>query len=116
MSQVSERIGQVFMMRSPRLASVRDRVLRLLDRIPRVHRFTENVEFKPPPIYAAGAFLDGHHRRGQAPGTLMVQPLIELADGQKVRLDDALGPAARAERLGPALQRAIGTPAADGVR
>jgi 3-(3-hydroxy-phenyl)propionate hydroxylase len=92
MSQVSERIGQVFMMRSPRLASVRDRVLRLLDRIPRVHRFTENVEFKPPPIYEAGALLDGHHARGQAQGTLMVQPRVELADGQTVRLDDALGP------------------------
>lgn len=92
MSQVSERIGQVFMMRSPRLASVRDRMLRLLDRIPRVHRFTSNVEFKPPPIYEAGAFYTGHHARGQAQGTLMVQPRVELADGQRVLLDDALGP------------------------
>jgi 3-(3-hydroxy-phenyl)propionate hydroxylase len=92
MSRISERIGSVFMMRNPRLAAVRDRVLRLLDRVPRVHRFTSNAEFKPPPIYEEGAFLDGRHRRGQAQGTLFVQPFVEDAHGRRLRLDDALGP------------------------
>lgn len=89
MSRISERIGQVFMVRSPTLGAVRDRVLRLLGHVPRIRRFISDVEFKPPPLYEAGAFLDGH---GQAQGTLFPQPRVERADGTRLLLDDALGP------------------------
>ncbi|MDI3282373.1 bifunctional 3-(3-hydroxy-phenyl)propionate/3-hydroxycinnamic acid hydroxylase [Polyangium sp. 15x6] len=102
MTEISIRLGHVFLVRDARAAAVRDAVFRGLDRVGRVRRFIRDMEFKPKPTCDAGMMRGGRRRRGRfdgAPGvtprypegTYFPQPFVRDAAAARVRLDDALG-------------------------
>ncbi|ATB30776.1 bifunctional 3-(3-hydroxy-phenyl)propionate/3-hydroxycinnamic acid hydroxylase [Melittangium boletus] len=93
MLEASVNMGRLVLTGSRPVAFVRDRLIRALDRIPRVHRFIRDLEFKPRPLISRG-FLMGSARghRGSPEGTYFPQPWVDVADGGQVRLDDVLGP------------------------
>lgn len=84
MIDVSVRMGYVFLSRSRWSASMRDAVLRALQRVPRVRRFVREFEFKPPPRHTGGLYA--HSAR--AWGTYFPQ----AAEPRLGRSDEALGP------------------------
>lgn len=93
MAKVSGALGHIFMARDPKLAFARDKVLVLLGRIPRVHRFIRDFEFKPLPAVERGFMSGGKRRSRTAPeGTMFPQPEVLDATGQRVLLDEVLGP------------------------
>lgn len=93
MAKVSTMLGRIFMARDPRIAFVRDNLLLLLDRIPRVHRFIRDFEFKPLPAVERGFMAGGKRRSRSAPeGTMFLQPEVLDATGRRVLLDELLGP------------------------
>ncbi|MDI1445390.1 bifunctional 3-(3-hydroxy-phenyl)propionate/3-hydroxycinnamic acid hydroxylase [Polyangium sp. 6x1] len=102
MTEISIRLGYVFLVRDARAATARDVVFRGLDRVGRVRKFIRDMEFKPKPTCDAGMMRGGRRRRGRfdgAPGvsprypegTYFPQPFVCDASGARVRLDDALG-------------------------
>jgi 3-(3-hydroxy-phenyl)propionate hydroxylase len=92
MSEISVRLGHVFLARNARVVWLRDRALRALDRVPRVRRFVRDMEFKPLPTHEAGFMRGGRRKRGAPEGTLFPQPLVSSPGRERARLDDALGP------------------------
>ena len=84
MIDVSVRMGYVFLSRSRWSASMRDALLRALQRVPRVRRFVREFEFKPPPRHTGGLYA--HSAR--AWGTYFPQ----AAEPRLGRSDEALGP------------------------
>jgi 3-(3-hydroxy-phenyl)propionate hydroxylase len=93
MLEASVNMGRLVLTGSPSVAFVRDRLLRALDRIPRVHRFIRDLEFKPKPLISRGFLLGGARGHRRAPeGTYFPQPQVGAPGGGEVRLDDLLGP------------------------
>lgn len=102
MTEISIRLGHVFLVRDARAAAARDIVFRALDRVGRARKFIQDMEFKPKPTCDEGMMRGGRRRRGRfdgAPsvvpaypeGTYFPQPFVRDAAGVRVRLDDALG-------------------------
>jgi 3-(3-hydroxy-phenyl)propionate hydroxylase len=92
MARVSTMLGRVFMARDPRIAFARDNLLLLLDRIPRVHRFIRDFEFKPLPAVERGFMTGGKRRSRSAPeGQMFLQPEVIDGAGRRVLLDELLG-------------------------
>jgi 3-(3-hydroxy-phenyl)propionate hydroxylase len=93
MLQASVNMGRLVLTGNRPLAFLRDRVFQAIDRIPRVHRFIRNLEFKPRPLIPEGFILGGARGHREAPeGTYLPQPRVEGPDGARVRLDEVLGP------------------------
>lgn len=93
MADISVRMGHVFLAHSPTLARLRDGLFRLFDRIPRVRRFIRGFEFKPGPAIARGLISGGRRRSGRAPeGSYFPQPRVRTPAGDRVLLDELLGP------------------------
>lgn len=84
MAALAVRMGALLQTTSPRRARLRDRFLRLLERVPNLF---ERV--KPAPRYATGAFAAGARRRTGA-GELFPQPRVE-SDARPTLLDGLLG-------------------------
>lgn len=91
MIDVSVRMGYVFLSRRRWSATLRDGLLRGLQRIGRVRRFIRDLEFKPPPVHARGLYLGGGRRGGAAQGTYFPQAEV-LVGGTTRRSDELLGP------------------------
>ncbi|MDC0747350.1 bifunctional 3-(3-hydroxy-phenyl)propionate/3-hydroxycinnamic acid hydroxylase MhpA [Polyangium mundeleinium] len=102
MTEISIRLGHVFLVRDARAAAVRDVVFRGLDRVSRVRKFIRDMEFKPKPTCDEGMMRGGRRRRGRfdgAPGvvprypegTYFPQPFVRDASGARMRLDDTFG-------------------------
>ncbi|WNG23613.1 bifunctional 3-(3-hydroxy-phenyl)propionate/3-hydroxycinnamic acid hydroxylase [Cystobacter fuscus] len=92
MLQASVNMGRLVLTGSRPLAFLRDRVFQAIDRIPRVHRFIRNLEFKPRPLIPRGFILGESRGHRNAPeGTYFPQPWVEGAGG-RVLLDELLGP------------------------
>ncbi len=90
--QLCVRVGHLFLARNPVVATVRDAVMRTLQRIPRVRRFIQRFEFKQPPLHAEGFYLGGKGAGSEAAqGTYFIQPRVRLESGEEVLLDDTLG-------------------------
>jgi 3-(3-hydroxy-phenyl)propionate hydroxylase len=93
MLEASVNMGRVVFTGSRPLAFLRDRLFRAVDRIPRVHRFIRDLEFKPRPLISQGFMLGGSRGHRQAPeGTYFPQPTVGAPGGALVRLDELLGP------------------------
>jgi 3-(3-hydroxy-phenyl)propionate hydroxylase len=93
MLDASVNMGRVVLTGSRPVALLRDHLLRAMDRIPRVHRFIKNFEFKPRPLITHGFMLGGSRAHRQAPeGTYFPQPRVGAPGGGTVRLDELLGP------------------------
>ncbi|ATB35649.1 hypothetical protein CYFUS_001063 [Cystobacter fuscus] len=92
MLQASVNMGRLVLTGSRPLAFLRDRVFQAIDRIPRVHRFIRNLEFKPRPLIPRGFILGDSRGHRHAPeGTYFPQPWVE-GPGGRVLLDELLGP------------------------
>ncbi|MET0400930.1 MAG: bifunctional 3-(3-hydroxy-phenyl)propionate/3-hydroxycinnamic acid hydroxylase, partial [Cystobacter sp.] len=93
MLQASVNMGRLVLTGSRPLAFLRDRLFQAVDRIPRVHRFIRNLEFKPRPLISQGFMLGGARgHRGAPEGTYLPQPWVEASEGGRVLLDEVLGP------------------------
>ncbi|MBM7119288.1 bifunctional 3-(3-hydroxy-phenyl)propionate/3-hydroxycinnamic acid hydroxylase [Archangium primigenium] len=93
MLEASVNMGRLVLTGSRPVAFMRDRLVRALDRIPRVHRFIRDLEFKPRPLILRGFLMGGGRSHRLSPeGTYFPQPRVALTDGAPVLLDDVLGP------------------------
>lgn len=79
-------VGRVITERRHRVASMRNRALRALSKIPRVLDFSQRVWWIPKAHYKNGYFAQGH----DAAGLQIPQPWVVDAKGGTVRLDDVL--------------------------
>lgn len=93
MLEASVNMGRLVLTDSRPLAFLRDRVFRVLDHIPRAQRFIRHLEFKPRPLLPRGFILGGARSHRHAPeGTYFPQPFVQGPEGERVRLDELLGP------------------------
>ena len=93
MLEASVNMGRIVLTDSRPLAFLRDHVFRALDHIPRAHRFIRNLEFKPRPLLPTGFILGGTRGHRDAPeGTYFPQPRVGTPGGERVLLDELLGP------------------------
>ncbi|RKE68369.1 bifunctional 3-(3-hydroxy-phenyl)propionate/3-hydroxycinnamic acid hydroxylase [Pseudorhodoplanes sinuspersici] len=93
MISLSTLVGRIFSPTSWLLASFRDVVFGILNRIPPVRDYVVQMRFKPMPKYTEGVVVGGvsSGRTRNAVGRLFVQPRVALRNGSVVRLDDAIG-------------------------
>lgn len=93
MISLSTLVGRIFSPTSRLLASLRDVVFGILNRIPPVRDYVVQMRFKPMPKYTEGVVVGGvsSGRTRNAVGRLFVQPRVALRNGSVVRLDDAIG-------------------------
>ncbi|HKS99705.1 MAG TPA: bifunctional 3-(3-hydroxy-phenyl)propionate/3-hydroxycinnamic acid hydroxylase [Rugosimonospora sp.] len=93
MIDLSTRLGRILGPTSRPVARARDWLLRGASVAPAVKRWTLEMRFKPVPDYRDG-FVVPEDRRTRRPrvGRMFVQPMVEALDGNRVRLDEVLGP------------------------
>lgn len=102
MSEVSARNGQVIQTTNPAVAFLRDSVFKTLNRIPAAHEYITHMDFKPVPVYEEGLFgKDDKGKHHSAAGALFIQPHVETTTGQRVLLDEVLGPGFGVLTVGP---------------
>ncbi|KPI07591.1 monooxygenase FAD-binding protein [Actinobacteria bacterium OK074] len=82
-------VGRIITERRRPVARVRNSVLRALDHVPGFGTWLQDSQWIPVARYADG-FQVRHPRTG-APGCQLPQPWVTGPDGERVRLDDALG-------------------------
>ena len=93
MIDLADQVGAIFALRSRPLAWLRDRILLAIRVIPRINDWVLQMRFKPMPRYGDdGVVQPASGAAGQRTGRMMIQPQVELPDGQAVRFDDACGP------------------------
>ena len=94
MVQLAVAMGDIVMPQGAADIAFRTSLLAWMDRFPAARDFIVAMKFKPPPRYAAGAFvdLDTQPFAGSLVGQMMPQPPVRQADGGDTRLDDAIGP------------------------
>ncbi|CAA9291830.1 MAG: 3-(3-hydroxy-phenyl)propanoic acid hydroxylase, partial [uncultured Chloroflexia bacterium] len=92
MADISARVAALFCTRRRAVALMRDGFFRTIQRIPRVRRFIQHLEFKPAAVFGHGLIAGGRRRnRKAAEGTLFPQTNVIASDGNVARLDDLLG-------------------------
>lgn len=91
--QMALRIGSFMQPKTIIGAAFTQGMLRLLCLIPAVRDYIFHLKFKPKPRFAAGFFTTDRHNMGPVKaGHLLPQPWVEQLGGQRVLLDDVLGP------------------------
>jgi len=83
-------LGRIMVPRSRARAALVAGAIRLLTRSPRVHAYLREAGPRPKPRYRSGWFVRSGGR-GSA-GQMAHQPFVRTADGERVKLDRALGP------------------------
>ncbi|MGH2507526.1 MAG: bifunctional 3-(3-hydroxy-phenyl)propionate/3-hydroxycinnamic acid hydroxylase [Ktedonobacteraceae bacterium] len=93
MIQLSRFLGRLIMPTQRPTAQVRDAIFRLINALPPVRDFLSEARIKPAPRYQRG-FLQSKHDAISRPlsGLMLPQPEIDASDGQRVLLDEMLGP------------------------
>ena len=87
------RIGAFMQPKSVWAAMLAQGALKLMSLYPPVRDYFLQLKFKPKPRFLAGFFCRGLYRTAMVPaGQLWPQPVVELAGGGSVLLDDLLGP------------------------
>ncbi|OTG79676.1 3-(3-hydroxyphenyl)propionate hydroxylase [Acinetobacter sp. ANC 5054] len=70
----------------------RDSVLKTIQAVPLLRKWSDEGGFKPAPVYKKGQYLGLERRKRYSPeGTLAPQPVVRCFDGKRVRLDDVIG-------------------------
>lgn len=93
MIELADLFGAVLSVTSPWKAWLRDRLLLALRHLPAVRDYVLQMRFKPMPRFDEGMVLNNADpRQAQAVGRMFIQPRVEAAGGQVVKLDEALGP------------------------
>jgi 3-(3-hydroxy-phenyl)propionate hydroxylase len=92
MIDLSTTLGRILSPTNRLMAGARDVFLHAVVRAPVVRDWVLQMRFKPMPQYTDGVVVpDGHGPRSPV-GRMFIQPLIENAEGDILRLDDVLGP------------------------
>ena len=93
MIDLSTMVGRVISPTNPRVAALRDRVIRSASVVPTLKRYVLEMRFKPMPRYEIGAIAHAGPRSATSPtGTLFIQPRVDTRDAENVLLDDVIGP------------------------
>ena len=93
MIDLSTLVGRVISPTNPRVAALRDRVIRGASIVPTLKRYILEMRFKPMPRYETGAIAHLEPKSAMSPtGTLFIQPRVDTRDVQNVLLDDIIGP------------------------
>jgi 3-(3-hydroxy-phenyl)propionate hydroxylase len=93
LTQVAVNFGRIITERNRAVTSLRDLLLRLAMKTPRLGKWIHDGNWFPPPHYDRGYFAsspEGPGRPNGADGWLPVQPRVVASDGVRVLLDDAL--------------------------
>jgi 3-(3-hydroxy-phenyl)propionate hydroxylase len=92
MIELADLFGAVLSVTSPWKAWLRDRFLLALRHFPGMRDYVLQMRFKPMPRFSSGMVRDPV-QPAMAPfvGRMFIQPRVERASGDVVRLDDALG-------------------------
>ena len=81
-------------------ALLRDMIFHGLDTVPTTRKFLTEGRLKPPPRYKKGFMLPGGGRQNKAMAGLMLpQPEVITSRGERVMLDEVLGPGFAAQNL-----------------
>ena len=92
MIDLSTLVGRVISPTNPRIATLRDKVIRGASVVPTLKRYVLEMRFKPMPRYDTGAVVHETQPSPASPtGTLFIQPNVDTRDTQNVLLDDILG-------------------------
>ncbi|ANE79794.1 3-(3-hydroxyphenyl)propionate hydroxylase [Mycobacterium adipatum] len=92
MIDLSTLVGRVISPTNPRVATLRDSVIRGASVVPTLKRYILEMRFKPMPRYDAGAVVHTASTSAIPPaGTLFIQPTVDTRDTQNVLLDEVLG-------------------------
>jgi 3-(3-hydroxy-phenyl)propionate hydroxylase len=93
MIDLSTLVGRVISPTNPRVAALRDRVIRAASVVPTLKRYILEMRFKPMPRYEQGAIAHLEPRSPTPPtGTLFIQPRVDTRESQNALLDDVIGP------------------------
>lgn len=93
MVNIATMFGKLYSPGSRALEIARDLFFRVVQRLPRLRDYVLQMKFKPIPRYTEGLVLPAtDSTREGIVGRMFMQPLVETADRQQVKLDDALGP------------------------
>ncbi|MFL5628458.1 MAG: bifunctional 3-(3-hydroxy-phenyl)propionate/3-hydroxycinnamic acid hydroxylase [Ktedonobacteraceae bacterium] len=93
MINFSSRLASVIMSRKRCVAFCRNMLFHALNALPPVRDSFTEARVKPQPRYKQGLFLfDSHLAQRTLTGMLLPQPEITTPQGQRMLLDDALGP------------------------
>lgn len=92
MIDLSTLVGRVISPTNPRVASLRDSVIRGASVVPTLKRYILEMRFKPMPRYETGAVVHTESASAIPPaGTLFIQPNVDTRDTQNILLDEVLG-------------------------
>ena len=92
MIDLSTLVGRVISPTNPRIATLRDTVIRAASVVPTLKRYVLEMRFKPMPRYDTGAVVHTASASEIPPaGTLFIQPNVDTRDSQNVLLDEILG-------------------------
>lgn len=92
MIDLSTLVGRVISPTDPRIATLRDKVIRAASVVPTLKRYVLEMRFKPMPRYDTGAVVHNGVPTPTTPtGTLFIQPNVDTRDRQNVLLDEVLG-------------------------
>jgi 3-(3-hydroxy-phenyl)propionate hydroxylase len=92
MIDLSTLVGRVISPTNPRIATVRDTVIRAASVVPTLKRYILEMRFKPMPRYDTGAVVHSGVPDATAPtGTLFIQPNVDTREATNILLDEVLG-------------------------
>src|SRR6266496_5157187 len=98
MIRLSSFLGSIVMSTAQPVAFCRDIILHALNTVPAVRKFLAEAGLKPQPRYKTGFLLsDGSNKA--ITGALLPQPEVTTLQGQRVLLDEMLGPGFTVLRL-----------------
>ncbi|MCF6389430.1 bifunctional 3-(3-hydroxy-phenyl)propionate/3-hydroxycinnamic acid hydroxylase [Mycobacterium sp. MBM] len=92
MIDLSTLVGRVISPTNPRVATLRDTVIRAASVVPTLKRYILEMRFKPMPRYDTGAVVHTESASAIPPaGTLFIQPNVDTRDTPNTLLDEVLG-------------------------
>lgn len=92
MVQFATRMGELYSPRNGLTERLRDVAFRVVQKVPGARDYILQMKYKPMPRYVRGAVVPYTGPVPGAPvGTMFGQPDVETVDGERIKLDDALG-------------------------
>ncbi|WP_245568141.1 bifunctional 3-(3-hydroxy-phenyl)propionate/3-hydroxycinnamic acid hydroxylase [Nocardia jiangxiensis] len=94
MVSFATRLGGYYQPRNRATEVIRDALFRGVQLIPGAREYILQMKYKPTPRYTDGVVVDGHTRDVSSQvGRLFGQPFVQTTNGERCKLDDAVGSA-----------------------
>lgn len=90
MTKLAETLGFFIEEANPVKIALRNSLLPVLQRLPKIGPIIREFRFKPQPMVKAGLLAQAPSR-DSAIGRMIPQPTVSMAGGERLRFDDALG-------------------------